>query len=531
MEAGERSSRAGLANRPSSPFGSSSRRYGEFFTHTIAGEPVLFFHGGWGKIDAAASAEYIIGRWRPLLLINLGTCGGIDGRMQRLERLIVNRTVVYDIHEAIGDSAEAIAAYSTDIDLDWLGDQFPLRHRRASMYSADRDLIRVRHLRPDPPVSRRRRRRLGIRVDRARGRAASDASARPARRFRSRQREARRSCRQPGALSLRAATSGTACTTTKGCGTIDGAAVVDRPALPPPPPPPMGLDGSRASASRTTRSAPAAPPTSSSACTGTARAVTGHHGQGTGSRGRRHLRRLWPACIGCPTDRLPLRALTHHTATTARRAGRTRHRHPLPPPPTLPTTVHATGGAIFHMCNGRGLRRTGQAASATNHSVGQRRQDVFVAAATTADRPTVRCSMSMPAGVAVASAVDSPDRPPALPPLTALPPPGRHGAQAPHSSRRRHRGAWPVCCSHRNGDWYRLTAICRAAGSSVPASGSLLVKDVVRLPVDHHRGRSCDGSNRGLPGRRLLLAPEATPWRMPSAAVARLEDLCTVRRR
>jgi adenosylhomocysteine nucleosidase len=115
--------------------------YGEFFTHTIAGEPVLFVHGGWGKIDAAASAEYVIGHWRPELLINLGTCGGLEGRMQRLERLLVSRTVVYDIQEAMGDSAGAIADYSTDIDLAWLDDGFPLRHRRAAMYSADRDLI------------------------------------------------------------------------------------------------------------------------------------------------------------------------------------------------------------------------------------------------------------------------------------------------------------------------------------------------------------------------------------------------------
>jgi adenosylhomocysteine nucleosidase len=115
--------------------------YGEYFTHTIAGEPVLFVHGGWGKIDAAASAEYVIGHWRPQLLINLGTCGGVEGRMQRLERLLVNRTVVYDIHEAMGDSSEAIADYATDIDLGWLDDRFPLRHRRAAMYSADRDLV------------------------------------------------------------------------------------------------------------------------------------------------------------------------------------------------------------------------------------------------------------------------------------------------------------------------------------------------------------------------------------------------------
>lgn len=121
--------------------------YGECFTHPIADEPVLFFHGGWGKIDAASSAEYIIGRWNPQLLINLGTCGGLDGRIERLERLIVTRTIVYDIHEAIGDSAEAIASYSTDIDLSWVDggaggpDGFPLRYRRAVMYSADRDLI------------------------------------------------------------------------------------------------------------------------------------------------------------------------------------------------------------------------------------------------------------------------------------------------------------------------------------------------------------------------------------------------------
>lgn len=124
------------------PAGIERSPYGEFFTHPIAGEPVLFHHGGWGKIDAAASAEYVISQWRPQLLINLGTCGGIEGRMERLERLIITRTVVYDIREAIGDSSEAIDAYSTSIDLGWLsGDDFPLRHRRAAMYSGDRDLV------------------------------------------------------------------------------------------------------------------------------------------------------------------------------------------------------------------------------------------------------------------------------------------------------------------------------------------------------------------------------------------------------
>ena len=114
--------------------------YGDYFTHLISGEPVLFFHGGWGKIAAAASTEYAIARWHPEVLINLGTCGGIEGRIERGEKLLVTRTVTYDIHEAIGDSASAIEAYTTEIDLRWL-DRLPIPLRTVPMVSADRDLV------------------------------------------------------------------------------------------------------------------------------------------------------------------------------------------------------------------------------------------------------------------------------------------------------------------------------------------------------------------------------------------------------
>lgn len=115
--------------------------YGEFFTHTVASEPIVFFHGGWGKIAAAASTEYAITRWRPRLLVNLGTCGGIEGQIRRGDKLLVTRALTYDIHEAIGDSVEAIREYTTDIDLDWIGDTFPVNVRRAHLVSADRDLV------------------------------------------------------------------------------------------------------------------------------------------------------------------------------------------------------------------------------------------------------------------------------------------------------------------------------------------------------------------------------------------------------
>lgn len=51
-------------------------------------EPVLFFHGGWGKIAAAASTQYVIDRWAPELLINLGTCGGFEGQYEMVPQLV-----------------------------------------------------------------------------------------------------------------------------------------------------------------------------------------------------------------------------------------------------------------------------------------------------------------------------------------------------------------------------------------------------------------------------------------------------------
>ena len=115
--------------------------YGEFFVHSVAGADVMFFHGGWGKIAAAASTEYAIARWCPEVLINLGTCGGIEGRVHRGDKLLVTRTVAYDIHEAMGDSAEAIRTYTTDVDLSWLDGTFPVDARRVALVSGDRDLV------------------------------------------------------------------------------------------------------------------------------------------------------------------------------------------------------------------------------------------------------------------------------------------------------------------------------------------------------------------------------------------------------
>ena len=114
--------------------------YGETFERKIAGEPVRFLHGGWGKVAAAGSTQYAIARWQPRVLLNLGTCGGIQGRIDRFATILVDRTLVYDIVEMMGDSQEAIDHYTTRLDLAFLRGALPKGVTKGLLISADRDL-------------------------------------------------------------------------------------------------------------------------------------------------------------------------------------------------------------------------------------------------------------------------------------------------------------------------------------------------------------------------------------------------------
>jgi adenosylhomocysteine nucleosidase len=114
--------------------------YGEFFLNRIAGILVVVLHGGWGKVEAAASVQYAIDRWKPEVILNLGTCGRVAGQIEKYDIVLANRTVIYDIVEMMGDSSEAIRDYTAAIDLTWLGPKLPSPVRRATLVSADSDL-------------------------------------------------------------------------------------------------------------------------------------------------------------------------------------------------------------------------------------------------------------------------------------------------------------------------------------------------------------------------------------------------------
>ncbi len=64
--------------------------FGEYFVHDLdvggGVEKVVFLHGGWGKISAAASAQFAIDRWSPRLLVNLGTCGAVSRERSSREK-------------------------------------------------------------------------------------------------------------------------------------------------------------------------------------------------------------------------------------------------------------------------------------------------------------------------------------------------------------------------------------------------------------------------------------------------------------
>jgi adenosylhomocysteine nucleosidase len=121
--------------------------FGERFNVTLD-TPVLskaeglnleFFHSGWGKIASAGTMQYLIDHYSPDLIVNLGTCGGIDGVVKQGDVILVDKTFIYDIVELMGD-LDIESYYASSLDLSWLAEPYPFPVRRGLIASADHDL-------------------------------------------------------------------------------------------------------------------------------------------------------------------------------------------------------------------------------------------------------------------------------------------------------------------------------------------------------------------------------------------------------
>lgn len=113
--------------------------FGEKMDVKLESRKLILFHGGWGKVSSAASIQYVIDRHAPDLVVNLGTCGGFEGVVERGDLILVERTFVYDIVELMGD-LDIATYYASSLDLSWLPEPHPHPVRRGLIASADSDL-------------------------------------------------------------------------------------------------------------------------------------------------------------------------------------------------------------------------------------------------------------------------------------------------------------------------------------------------------------------------------------------------------
>jgi len=113
--------------------------FGQCFDILLQNEHISFFHSGWGKIASSGSMQYVIDKYSPDLIINLGTCGGFKGEVDQGEIILVDQTYVYDIVELMGD-LDIVSYYASSLDLSWLAEPYPYSVRRGLIASADSDL-------------------------------------------------------------------------------------------------------------------------------------------------------------------------------------------------------------------------------------------------------------------------------------------------------------------------------------------------------------------------------------------------------
>jgi len=112
------------------------RDYPEDVFETLKKNDVNFLH----EINEEPWGHMTVRFFDPEILINMGICGGFEGKISQYDIILADKTVIYDISEAMGDSKEAIADYTTTIDLSWLGKHFPMEVHKTTLVFADKDL-------------------------------------------------------------------------------------------------------------------------------------------------------------------------------------------------------------------------------------------------------------------------------------------------------------------------------------------------------------------------------------------------------
>jgi len=125
-----------MAKKILTPSDVSSSVFGELFEY----KRILFFQTGWTKTAAAAGTQFVIDKYNPEQIINIGTCGGFAGHVEVGDILLVNKAVIYDLHERMGDPDEVLKKFTTNLDITHLSSEIKENVKNATIASADSDV-------------------------------------------------------------------------------------------------------------------------------------------------------------------------------------------------------------------------------------------------------------------------------------------------------------------------------------------------------------------------------------------------------
>jgi len=116
--------------------------YGEYFNYRVGLYQTIIYHSGASKTRAAAACQFAIDTWHPDGVINLGTCGGVDKGIKKLELILSNKTFQYDVIQCFGKpSAKFKESLKTNLKTPWVDlSGVSKRLHIGTIASADHDL-------------------------------------------------------------------------------------------------------------------------------------------------------------------------------------------------------------------------------------------------------------------------------------------------------------------------------------------------------------------------------------------------------
>ena len=117
--------------------------FGEYFVHLFGQRKCICYQSGATKTRATAACQFAIDTWHPDAIVNIGTCGGVEKGIKKLDLILANKTFQYDVIQRFGKpSAQFKKGLKTNLKTSWIDlSRISERPRIGTIASADQDLL------------------------------------------------------------------------------------------------------------------------------------------------------------------------------------------------------------------------------------------------------------------------------------------------------------------------------------------------------------------------------------------------------